>query len=346
MVPAVQVMRPVPLSGDNAGRQGEASSWSEVRRVSVEQTQTNQTVEPVARTPARLAAETGGLPNSLPPATRIAPSAEAVAPPPPRLVPQVHAHATPVPREGEKQSFPVYRVEPPDILLIEASQAITLRTQPITGQHLVRPDGTLGLGIYGSVYVTGLTLDEVRLAIAHLLVGRVKVTLPKEEEEKLTPEEKAKLNSPEGIAREINVDVLAYNSKVYYVITDGGGYGAQIYRFVATGNETVIDALAQVYGLPAVASKKHIWLARPDHGGAHQQVLGVDYRGIVMRGSPATNYQVFPGDRIYVGSDPRILVDTNITKFLQPIERVFGAVLLGSGTVNSIQGRFGSQGGQ
>src|SRR5262249_1334391 len=37
--------------------------------------------------------------------------------------------------------------------------------QQIKGEHLVRPDGTINLGIYGSVYVTGKTEKEARKAI-------------------------------------------------------------------------------------------------------------------------------------------------------------------------------------
>ena len=133
------------------------------------------------------------------------------------------------------------------------------------------------------------------------------------------------------------VDVYAYNSKVYYIITDGGGYGEQVYRISATGNETVLDALSQINGLPAVASKKKIWVARatPDH--SPPLILPVDWCGIVKSGSAATNYQVFPGDRIYVNSDARIRTDSALGKFLAPVERVLGTVLLGSSTVNSIR---------
>src|SRR5439155_23151307 len=35
-------------------------------------------------------------------------------------------------------------------------------TQQIRGQHLVRPDGTVGLGQYGSVNVSGVTLAEAK----------------------------------------------------------------------------------------------------------------------------------------------------------------------------------------
>src|ERR1017187_1754358 len=34
--------------------------------------------------------------------------------------------------------------------------------QMIKGDHLVRPDGTVHLGMYGSVYVAGMTLGEVK----------------------------------------------------------------------------------------------------------------------------------------------------------------------------------------
>ena len=142
----------------------------------------------------------------------------------------------------------------------------------------------------------------------------------------------------EQIKDELNVDVLAYNSKFYYIITDGGGYGAQVFRLPITGNETVLDALAQVNGLPPVASKKHIWVARATPGDAdHPKILPVDWCGLAQRGSAATNYQIYPNDRVFVQSDPLIRTDTLLAKVLSPIQRVFGATLLGATTVNTIK---------
>src|SRR5262249_10913577 len=65
--------------------------------------------------------------------------------------------------------------------------------QQARGQHLVRMDGTINLGSYGCVYVAGLTLAQVKVAIERHLSQYV-----------LDPE--------------ISVDVYAYNSKYYYVI--------------------------------------------------------------------------------------------------------------------------------
>jgi polysaccharide export outer membrane protein len=220
----------------------------------------------------------------------------------------------PVPRECAKVALPPYVIEPPDILLIETAVA-DVRVQPVRGQHLVRPDGTVSLGIYGNAFVGGLTLEQAKVAIGQVLAPRLK---------------DFKLN-------ELNVDVLAYNSKFYYIITDGAGYGQQLYRLPITGSDTVLDAIAQIGGLPAVASKK-VWLARRtcSSGTGAPEKLPVNWTAITC-GATDTNYQVLPGDRIFVCSDRLIRLDSALGKFLAPIERVFGAVLLGSETVNSIK---------
>src|SRR5205807_636614 len=85
-------------------------------------------------------------------------------------------------------------------------------------------------------------------------------------------------------------------------------------------------------------STKKIWVARPAPAN-HPclQILPVDWRAIVQGGATATNYQLFPGDRVYIQSDPLIWFDNNLAKILQPIERLFGATLLGNFTVQSFR---------
>jgi polysaccharide biosynthesis/export protein len=191
--------------------------------------------------------------------------------------------------------------------------AQTKGVQQIRGEHLVRPDGTVSLGRYGGAYVTGMTVAQAREAIERQLSEFV-------------------------INPEVSVDVLAYNSKVFYVITDGGGFGQQVLRLPSTGNETVLDAIAQVNGLPAVASKNHIWIARPaPAGAANDQILPVDWNAITECGKTDTNYQVFPGDRIYVKADALITLDTWLAKITNPMNRVFGTVLLGAETITTLR---------
>ncbi len=72
----------------------------------------------------------------------------------------------PPPHEGALIDLPLI-VEPPDILVVEVLEALPGR--PISGERLVRPDGTISLGFYGNVHVRGLTLDQTKVKIIHHL---------------------------------------------------------------------------------------------------------------------------------------------------------------------------------
>jgi polysaccharide export outer membrane protein len=203
---------------------------------------------------------------------------------------------------------------------VSVSLGYTRGQQMIRGDHLVRPDGTVSLGLYGSARVTGLTLTEAKAAIEAQLSQY--------------------LEKPE-----VAVDVFAYNSKVFYVIYDLGGNGQTVARLPVTGNETVLDAVAALSGTSAVASNHHVWVARPAPAcNACDQVLPVDWEGIVRRGETATNYQLLPGDRLFVAADPFITFDTRLGRLLNPFERMFGFTLLGNATVRALGGSTGGSG--
>lgn len=239
-----------------------------------------------------------------------------------------------VPRELEKVTLPPYVIEAPDILQIEAvvlklnndGQPISterptpLWPQAVTGQFLVRPDGTVGLGVYGSVQVSGLTLDKAKESIQGFLAY---VTGLK----------------PAAIA--VAVDVVQFNSKTYYVVTDGAGFGEGVFRFPITGSETVLDAISQIQGLPQVASKRHVWVARRGPGGGPDgcpdQVLPVNWIAMTRYGDTKTNYQVLPGDRIYVMAQPIIRTNNFMQKVLAPVQQALGITLLGGETVRSVR---------
>jgi polysaccharide export outer membrane protein len=209
---------------------------------------------------------------------------------------------------------------------VYVSLAETKATQQVRGEHLVRQDGTIGLGTYGSVYVTGMTIAEARAAIEHHL-------------SKFLFEPK------------VSVDVGGFNSHVYFVIFDFPAAGGQaIYRRPITGNETVLDALSdyglKAGGLPAGVSKHRIWVARPTLASAgHAQILPVDWNAITRSGDPATNYQLLPGDRIYVGQDHLLAVDIALSRIFSPIERMFGITLFGTSVVQNFRNNNGINGG-
>src|SRR6478672_12585864 len=213
-----------------------------------------------------------------------------------------------VPHELCKVVLPPYVIEAPDLLFIQVLRPPTeeditgvkggkdgigakppnpfsksFDPQMIDGQYMVAMDGTVLLGVYGTVQLAGLTKDQARERVREFISVVTKTR-------------------PDAI--QVVVDVMAYNSKPYYVITDGAGYGEQVYPFPITGSETVLDAIGRINGLPQVASKKHIWIARRSPHGGPEQILPVDWIGTTQGGIASTNWQVLPGDRIYVQSQP------------------------------------------
>jgi polysaccharide biosynthesis/export protein len=196
---------------------------------------------------------------------------------------------------------------------ISVSLAQSKGVQQIRGEHLIRPDGTVGLGMYGSVFVAGMTLPQVKACIEQHL-------------------------SKYLLKPEVSVDVAAFNSKFYYVITDFAGSGEGVQKFPATGNETVLDAIAGIGGLSPVSTKK-MWIARPAPSAeCMDQILPVDWKGITRRGHTRSNYQILPGDRVFIMGQPLTKLDTQMARALAPVERVLGATLLGAAAVNTING--------
>jgi polysaccharide export outer membrane protein len=201
-------------------------------------------------------------------------------------------------------------------ILRQPEVAVTLARasglQPVTGPYLVGPDGTVNLRQYGSVYVSGMTITEARLAIEEQLRNY--------------------LDSPE-----VSVDIGSYNSKTYYIITAGAGQGDNVVRVPVTGNETVLDAISQIQGLSQLSSKE-IWIARPAPGEyGCQQILPVDWNAIVRGGMTGTNYQIMPGDRVFINEDPAIAATSLVGKLIGPFERALGFGSLGASTIRSFQ---------
>lgn len=207
---------------------------------------------------------------------------------------------------------------PEAIISVDVGLLSTAPPQAVTGPHLVRPDGTIGLGTYGSANVAGMSLAEINDVITKHL-------------------------SDYFLDPQVNVDVISYNSKVYYIILDNAGAGQTVHRLPFTGNETVLDAMSFVGGLTPVSDDQRIWINRPVYSEGNPTgeaaILPVSWNAIVHHGDASANYQIMPGDRIYLDSQAVDRLDTVLAKVISPIERVLGVTLLGSTTYNSIAGR-------
>jgi hypothetical protein len=81
-------------------------------------------------------------------------------------------------------------------------------------------------------------------------------------------------------------------------------------------------------------------LVRPAPCGSKDEtVMHVQWNAIVRKGHTETNYQVIPGDRIYVNAQPLVATDTALARLISPMERIFGIALLGHTTVQQLDTR-------
>jgi polysaccharide export outer membrane protein len=202
---------------------------------------------------------------------------------------------------------------------VNISLAESTARQRIIGPHLVAMDGTVTLGSYGNVSVVGLTVAQARMALQLYLLQFFD-------------------------SLDLSVEISGYNSKIYYIVTQGAGFGDSVSRFPITGNETVLDAISQVNGLRQFSSKR-IWVARPTDAFGSMQRLEVSWEDITANANARSNYQILPGDRVFIAEDKLVATDTAMGKILAPVERVMGFSIFGAGTVTRFSGKVLEGGG-
>jgi protein involved in polysaccharide export with SLBB domain len=178
---------------------------------------------------------------------------------------------TGLPIEDCKTVLPAYFVEPGDDLLIEPVDfAADLR---LPADQRVMVDGTIDLGEYGRLIVAGMTVEQIETAIEE------------------------RIESIATTRHAVNVRLLEANAAQVYVLGEVGSPAA----YPLVGRETVLDAILEAGGLTSRASPCDIVLVRPTGPCDCRVVLPVCYRQITQMGDTTTNYQLQPGDRIYVG---------------------------------------------
>jgi protein involved in polysaccharide export with SLBB domain len=177
-----------------------------------------------------------------------------------------------LPRELAKTPLAEYIVEPGDVLLVQPvefdSPVRLAADQPIL------PDGAIELGEYGRPVVAGKTVPQIEADVRELVRAKEKKDVP------------------------LTVRLIGRQSKVFYVLGEVNSPGS----FPLVGRETVLDGLMAAGGLTRAAQERKILLVRPTHPDGCREVLPVCYPQIVQLGDTATNYQLRPGDRIFVPS--------------------------------------------
>jgi len=178
----------------------------------------------------------------------------------------------PAPRELAMELLPAHVVTPGDTLLVQPVEFDSpLRLPP---DQVVQPDGTIDLGKYGRPVVAGRTLADIEVIVREAIKAKEKDVIP------------------------VTVRQLTRPGEVFYVLGEVNAPGA----FPITGRDTVLSAITQAGGLAKRASQQNIILTRPTAPEGCRDVYPVCYTNIVQLGDTTTNYQLHPGDRIFVPS--------------------------------------------
>jgi protein involved in polysaccharide export with SLBB domain len=189
--------------------------------------------------------------------------------------------ASPAPLVGVEK----YTLACPDVL------ECSIEGEPdVGGRFTIGPDGRIDLGKLGQLRVEGLTLAEVRRAVA----ARAKV-------------------APEAV----RVEVVEFNSQQVYIFGEINGLQRAVpYQ----GEETVLALLQRVGGVTAGAAPDSIYVVRTQVADGRQpEVFHIALKEIVNGQSQSTNICLQPFDQIYVGETRQSSVKKCMPPWLRPL---------------------------
>jgi hypothetical protein len=159
-----------------------------------------------------------------------------------------------------------YIIAPPDTLHIEASGWSKAINEKLHGDHLVCPDGTIGLGAFGRVSVAGLTTKQVETALVKHLALDTPTTGP------------------------LRVTVKEYNSQSFYVVASLPNKH-ELRRTPIKGLTTIADVIA-TERLERFAVVAPVWIKR-----ASGEIIYINRKAF----TGSSDYTLELNDRLFVG---------------------------------------------
>jgi len=214
-------------------------------------------------------------------------------------------HPDDVPHEMSKTVQAPHRAEPGDVLVVEPADFDSPIRFP--SDQTVQADGTIDLGQYGRVSAAGRTLDEIK--------QQAQVRVAAHHESDRSGVAQASFQGRDGpIDTSISVRLVSDESSLIYVLGEVNAPGS----YPLSGRETVLDAIISAGGLTDRSNDHRIILTRPASDSDEPQIFPICYQQIVQLGETSTNYQVQPGDRIYV---PSLTIVEDIRQSIQLDER-------------------------
>ena len=199
-----------------------------------------------------------------------------------------------IPRELEKTVFAPHRIEPGDVVSVEPVDFNSGLQLP--GDQTVAADGTIDLGSFGLIRAAGQTAKEIESQVESTIAA----TIAARSQYAGNAYHTAGLSNAAGpsVGNDVSVRLVAQETDRFYVFGEIMAPGS----YPLSGNETVLDALVAAGGLSTKANEHKIILVRPAKPGQKRVVLPVCHQSIVQLGDTSTNFQIYPGDRIFVPS--------------------------------------------
>jgi len=189
-------------------------------------------------------------------------------------------------REHEHQVSAIeYRIGIPDAIAITAPRILEIDGET----QRLHPDGKISLRLLGDVKVVDMTAKEV--------VAKLEVLL-----------------SRYYLDPKVDVRVINYESKKYYVYGQVGGVGPKPF----TGRDTLLDAVVKA-GTSFLSWTSRVKVIRPAHGDTPVRTLEVDVDKMVKTGDWSQNVLLEPDDVVYVPPTPGAWLGLRIREVLFPI---------------------------
>ena len=199
-----------------------------------------------------------------------------------------------------------YILQPPDEIEIHC-----LAVPEIDGQsQQIRPDGKVSFEGVGEIDAAGKTPAQIAVVL------REKIT------------EELYLGDLVG-DKSIDVRVVAFRSKRYYVLGQVGSPGAQTY----SGRDTVLGALALAGSPTVLAWVERIQVIRPSSTkNVKPKIFEFNFDRAAAHGDASKDVLLQAGDIIYVPPTVLAAAAMKIEEFIRPIARAFsGYYMMGGG---------------
>lgn len=197
-----------------------------------------------------------------------------------------------------------YILLPPDEIEIHCSMVPEINMQ----RQQIRPDGKVSYEAIGEIDAAGKTPSQV----ANVLQGKILEFYEVEDDNII-----------------IDVRVVAFRSKRYYVLGQVGRPGSQVY----TGRDTVLGALALAGSPTVLAWVDRIQVIRPSaNKNVKPKIFEFNYDRAAAHGDASKDVLLQPGDIIYVPPTILAAAAMKIEEFIRPIARAFsGYYIMGGG---------------